>query len=181
MSLFNTILRLHKDGKLEHGDLRPSNVLLGPEPSALPSLIDFTHARAHILPSDGAKVGCPGVGACSELQEAARLLQLGETEVDHAAAQETAAATASLRPPLKSVPNRPRQQELVKEAHKVGSKADKGKAMGATKLSAAVVKSKTSRVRHPTKRATGLPAYSLSSSDSCPEEILKLRKRGKCR
>ena len=153
MSLFNTLLRLHKEGKLEHGDLRPSNVLLGPEPSALPILIDFTHARAHVSPSNGAKVDCPGVGACSELLEAARLLQLGETEV------------ASLRPALKSVPKRPRRQVLAKQAHKVGSMADKSKATGATKLSVAV---KSNGFSIPTKRATGLPAYSLSPSDPCP-------------
>ena len=86
MNLFNTLLRLHKEGKLEHGDLRPSNVLLGPEPSALPILIDFTHARAHVSPSNGAKVDCPGVGACFELREAADLLQLCEIEVERAAA-----------------------------------------------------------------------------------------------
>ena len=121
------------------------------------------------MPSNGAKVGCPGVGGCSELQEATRLLQLGEAEVEHAAAEETAAATASLRPALKSVPNRPRRQVLAKQAREVGSKADKSEATGTTKSSVAVVV--------PPRSAKQPSYHGKASRDAESQEELSLRTR----
>ncbi|KAJ6588305.1 hypothetical protein B0H19DRAFT_922735 [Mycena capillaripes] len=57
-SLYITLEQLHKHG-VSHGDLRAENVVVSR--AGVPSLIDLSHARAHV---------CGGEAACKELSEA---------------------------------------------------------------------------------------------------------------
>ncbi|KAJ7639814.1 hypothetical protein DFH06DRAFT_1001770 [Mycena polygramma] len=66
ISLYTALQALHAHG-VAHGDLRADNIVVSR--AGVPTLIDLSHARAHV---------CSGEGRCEELREGRAFFRMGE-------------------------------------------------------------------------------------------------------